>query len=158
MKLDIYNVYVCNYINPDGCEYKDTIAEVDKVLGFTPVVIIRKSTDQTFIPTKVFKNGIPSVKFDVRYKESPNNKEIDMTGYDDEFRIEVRSAVLMTVSTGFFYDGEYLQGLLKVTYGNSIAKEITYTFPPGCVWRVHSLGSSIASAWSFKLLRCAGTG
>jgi|GEM_PF-3718815 len=158
VRLDIYNVYVCNYVNPDGCEYVDTIAEVDKVLGFTPVVIVRESSNQTFIPVQVFKDGIPSVKFDVRFKESPNNIVVDTTGYDDEFRVEVQSSALMTISTGFFYEGEYLHGLLKVTYGNSVEKDITYTFPPGCVWRVHPLGDSVTSAWSFKLLKCVETG
>ncbi len=108
MRLDIYNVYVCNYVNPDGCEYVDTIAEVDKVLGFTPIVIVRESSDQTFIPVQVFKDGIPSVKFDVRFKESPNNIVVDTTGYDDEFRVEVQSSVLMTISIRFLLRGGIL--------------------------------------------------
>ena len=156
--FDIYNVYVCNYVNPDGCEYRDTIARVGKILGYVPIVVVRKSTDQTFIPVQVFKDGIPSVKFDVRYKNTSNNKFVDTRKYNYNYSITVKSTTLMTISTGFYYGGEYLHGSLKVTYGKSVEKKITYIFPPGCIWRVHPLGSSITSAWSFKLLECTGTG
>ena len=158
VKLDIYRVYVCNYINPSGCEYRDTIAEVSKIIGYFSRTIVRKTTDQTFLPTQIFANGVPSVKFDVRYKETDDNKYVSTVGYSQKLLITIQSATIITISTGFFYDGEYLHGSLKSTYGNTVIREITYTFPPGCLWEVHPLGKGITSAWSFKLLRCTNSG
>ena len=148
--LDIYNVYVCNYINPDGCDYVDTVATLNKATGLIGAIIApKKTTDQTYVPTSVEVNGVRSVTFDVRYRNT-NKFEVDTRYTDEPMVLSVSESSLISSSSGFFYDGLYLHGSVTISYGSEVSKEMTYTFPPGCLWYVHPIGGM----YSFKLISC----